>query len=118
MTELIKKQLKQVQYADLSNFDEATATYIIKRRVDIKIEVDSCYIIRLKPSARSNMAVITNWNNGSMPSFNCLKADVSKIVGKMIKVVAVGFDEQSQQDIAKFWSGWLHTDDIEVISSI
>lgn len=118
MTELIKNQLKQVQYADLSNFNEDTATYIIKRRVDVKIEVDSCYIIRLKPSARSNMAVMINWNNGSMPSFNCLKADISKIMGKMIKVVAVGYDEQSQQDIAKFWSGWLHIDDIEVISII
>lgn len=115
MTELIKKQLDQVQYADLSNFNAETATYLIKKRVDMKIQTDSCYLIRLKQSARSNMAVITNWNSGSMPNFNCFKADISKIMGKMIKVVAVGYDERLNQDIPSFWSGWLNIDDIEVI---
>lgn len=118
MIDIIKKQLEKVEYADLSNFNAETNTYIIKKRVDIKLEVDNCYLIRVKPSAHNNFVVISNWNNGSMPSSEYLKVDISKIMGKMVRVVGVVHDYQTHQDLASFWSGWLSTDDIEVISKV
>lgn len=118
MVEIVKKQLEKVQYADLSNFDAATNTYIIKKRVDIKLEVDSCYLIRVKPSAYNNQVVIVNWNNGNMPSTEYLKVDISKVMGKMVRVVGIAHDYHNHQDLASFWSGWLSTDDVEVLEKL
>ena len=39
-------------------------------------------------------------------------------MAKMIKVVGVGFDNNTQQDVSYFWSGWLTLDEIEVIKKI
>lgn len=57
---LIEKELKKVEKADLSNFDPLTNTYIIKKRKDIKIEEDNCYLIYLKDSLFSNDVVKIN----------------------------------------------------------
>ena len=118
MIDVIKKQLDKVQYADLSNFDKNTNTYLIKKRVDIKLELDNCYLIRIKPSAHNNAAVVANWNNGSMPAYEYLKVDISKLMGKMVKLVGVGHDYANHQDLGYFWSGWLSTDDIEILAKL
>lgn len=118
MIDIIKKQLEKVEYADLSNFNSETNTYIIKKRVDIKLELDNCYLIRVKPSAHSNFVVLSNWNNGSIPTYEYLKVDISKLMGKMVKVVGVAHDYQNHQDLGSFWSGWLSTDDLEVIAKL
>lgn len=118
MKDIIQKQLQRVEYADLSNFNADSNTYVIKKRVDIKLEVDSCYLIRVKPSAYNNITVVNNWNNGNMPSSEYLKVDISKVMSKMVKVVGVAHDYQKHQDLASFWSGWLSTDDVEVIAKL
>ena len=118
VNELIERELKKVEKADLSNFNSETNTYFIPKRKDIKIEEDCCYLIHLKDTIFRNETLKVNWNNGSLPIYNYLKIDVSKIMAKMIKVVAVGFDNETQTDISYFWSGWLTTDEIEVIKKI
>ena len=118
MNKIIEQQLKKLEYADISNFDAATNTYIIPKKVDIKIEEDKCYLIQLLPTLFKNEVLKTNWNAGSMPVYNYMKVDVSKIIGKMIKVVGTGYDIETQTDISSFWSGWLSTQDIKVIKKI
>ena len=118
VNDLIEKELKKVEKADLTHFNSETNTYFIPKRKDIKIEEDCCYLVRLKDTIFSNETLKVNWNNGSLPTYNYLKIDVSKMLPKMIKVVAVGFDNETQTDIAYFWSGWLTLDEIEVIKKI
>lgn len=118
VNQLIEKELKKVEKADLTHFDPATNTYFIPKRKDIKIEEDHCYLIHLKDSIFNNTTLKVNWNNGSLPSYNYLKVDVSKVMSKMIKVVGVGFDFEKQEDLSYFWSGWLTTDEIEVIKKL
>lgn len=118
MNKIIEDQLRKVEYADLSNFNPETNTYIIKKRVDLKIEEDGCYLIKLKSSAFNNQGVIVNWNNNSMPEYDTLKVDVSKKMGKMIKIVGLGFDLATNTDTGKFWSGWLSEDDITVLRKL
>ena len=36
----------------------------------------------------------------------------------MIKVVGVGYDAETNQDVSYFWSGWLTLEDIDVIQKI
>ena len=118
VNELIEKELKKVEKADLTNFNPETNTYLIPKRKDIKVEEDCCYLVRLKDTIFTNETLKVNWNNGSLPTYKYLKIDVSKMLPKMIKVVAVGFDNETQKDISYFWSGWLTLDEIEVIKKI
>lgn len=118
MKEIIQQQLKKVLYANLDNFDEETYTYIIPKKCDIKVEEDSCYLIHIRPTAKHNVAVNTNWNNGSVVPFCDMKVDVSKKMGKMIKVTGIGYDASEGKDLSQFWSGWLSLDDIEVSSKL
>lgn len=47
MREYIKKQLNKVVYADLSDYDESTGTYHIKKYSKPKFEVGSCYLVQI-----------------------------------------------------------------------
>lgn len=118
MSKIIQEELQKVEYANLSNFNAQTNTYIIPKRSDLKLEMDNCYLIHLKPAAFTNEVVKTNWNNGSVPSQEYMKVDVSKVAGKMAKVVGVGYDNTTQQDLGYFWSGWLSIQDIEIIKKL
>lgn len=118
INKLILEQLQKVEKADLSNFNPETNTYIISKRKDIKLEEDVCYLIHLKNSFFKNDTVIYNWNAGSLPTCSYLKVDVSKIMGKMIKVVSVGYDMNTKTDLSCFWSGWINTEDIDVLKQI
>lgn len=115
---IIEEQLKKVEYADLSNFDAEKNIYIIPKRVDIKVEVDKCYLIQILPELFNDSALKVNWNNGSIPKHTYMKIDVSKILGKTLKVVGTGFDITMQKDISDFWSGYLPLKYIKVIKKL
>lgn len=118
ISKLIRDQLNKTIYADLSNFDELTNTYFIKKREDVKIEEDNFYLIHLKMSAFTNKTISDNWNAGSIPPVAYMKIDASKVMGKMVKVLGAGFDIENNRDLSVFWSGWLCVDDIEVLYKI
>ena len=115
---IIEQQLTKVQVADLSNYNKETNTYLIKRKTTIKIEEDKGYIIYLKDSAFDNTAIINNWNNGSFPKARYLKIDVNKKMNNMIKVVSVGYDSITKEDLAMYWSGWLCIDNFDIIEKL
>ncbi len=60
VNDLIEKELKKVEKADLSNFNPETNTYIIPKRKDIKIEEDNCYLVHLKDTLFSNETLRVN----------------------------------------------------------
>lgn len=115
MNKLIKEQLEKVNFADLSHFDDKTNTYFIPKKKEINYEVDKSYLIRLKPSFRTNEVVIVNWNGNKTPIYNTLIVDVQKILGKMVKVNCIGYDEETDSSLDYFWSGWLYIPDTEII---
>lgn len=118
MNKLIEEQLKKVIFADLSNFNPDTNTYIIRKKEEIKINVDECYLIRFTDNFFNNATVITNWNSGNVPKFKSCKADIAKTMGKMIKVNCIGYDEDTDEDLSLFWSGWIYLPDVEVIKKL
>ena len=118
MNKLIEDQLKKVTCADLSNFNKETNTYLIPKKRDIKIEQDKCYLIRLTDKFFNNETVCINWNSGKLPKFKACKVDVLKIMGKMIKVNCIGYDEETDEDLSYFWTGWIYLPDVEVIKKI
>ena len=36
----------------------------------------------------------------------------------MIKVNCIGYDEETDEDLSYFWTGWIYLPDVEVIKSI
>ena len=115
---IIKEQLKRVEVADLSNFDINTNTYFIPRKNSIRIEEDHTYIFQLKDSAFTNNVVNVNWNNSSAPKNVYYKADVIKKMSGMIKIIGIGYDITTGQDINSFWSGWLSLNDIITLQKL
>lgn len=121
MNKIIEKQLKQVQIADLTDFNKDTNTYNIPKFCQKRVSVGECYIIKLDRcllSKTSSEVFANNWNKGSIPPFEYMKVDISKILGKNIFVNGIGFDFQTKQDINEMWSGWLPLTQITIEEQI
>ena len=120
MRELIKQQLLNCTYANLSNFDPKTQTFIIPRYSKPKYVLGNMYLVQVSGAIvnNNNSAVASNWNNGTSPAFPFLKIFVSKELGKMIYVNSIGFDPNTKQDINTLWSGWLPTEELIMISQV
>ena len=120
MREIIKEQLKQVQVADLNNFDTTTNTYHIPKYIKPNYDIGSCYIIKVSKQLLNNATSVwaTNWNNGSFPKNEYLKIYVSKVLGKMLFVDSVAFDINTEQDLFDVWTGWVPTTEITQIKVV
>lgn len=118
MNKIISDQLRKVEVADLSNFDAETHSFLIPMHKELKVEEDCCYLIHIRDTAKLNSAVVVNWNNNKFTDFSHMKVDVSKKMGKMIKVTGIKYDINLNQDCGQFWGGWLSLDDVEVIQKL
>lgn len=118
MNNLIKKQLEQVQIADLTNFNEDSYTYIIPQKKTIKIEKNKAYLIFLNDSFFYNTTLRDNWNKGFMPKDRYLKCEVDNVAAKMIKITGIGYDMLNKKDTYNFWNGWVTLDDIQVLQKL
>ena len=121
MNKLIAQQLNNVNIADLSNYDESTNSYYIPKYNEIKLDVDSCYIICIDDvllKYDENSTLISNWNRGTYPKSKYMKVDISKLVGNMVLVNGFGYDYENNQDTNIMWSGWLPIKQIKVMEKI
>lgn len=118
ISERIKKELDKVEVADLSHYDEASHTFFIPRRKDIKLEVDKTYLIHLLPSFYTNSTLKINWNQNTVPQYPFLVVEVSKIMAKMFKGIAVGYDADKNEYASYHWEGWFNLDNIEILQAL
>lgn len=111
------KQLRQVAFADVSNFDPTTNTITIPKYTKPSYNLGSVYIITLPKDIINNPNTIlaSNWNHGGYPKYFCYKAYISDTKGRMIYIDAVEFDLDANKDRTGMWSGWL---DINTITQI
>lgn len=118
MNKIILEQLKKVMVADLSNAKNNPYNFIIPKYEKDRFEENKCYLIQLDKNLiinNPNSIVQINWNNNTYPQYEYLKIDVCKIMGKMIKVNSIAYDNNTNQDIDIMWSGWLPIDFIKII---
>lgn len=120
MRDLIKQQLQNCSYANLTNFNPDTCTFYIPRYVKPHYALGNMYLVQVPGYlvGNSNSVIATNYNNGTAPLCPYLKIFVSKSLGKMIYVDSLGFDPQTKQDINAMWSGWLPTEELTMLSTI
>lgn len=121
MNRIIEEQLKKVAVANLDDYNACDRTYHIKKAEGIKVDVNSCYVIKLADSllsAATSQVLSSNWNKGTVPPCACFKADVDKSMGRMIHINGLGYDPDSDADLDIMWSGWLPLGDIKVLRRI
>lgn len=114
MNKIIEEQLKNVVYADLSNYDEKTNTFFIKKYTKPVFLSGKCYIIRVNKQIINNSysVLATNWNNGLSPKNEYYKAYVSKTLGKMIYCDCLAVDYKNKKDLTEVYSGWFNIEDL------
>ena len=113
MNELIKKQLKMCRVATIPQFSDCDTVVSIEKVSNKRVneyQVGNYYIIEiedyiLNPSPSFNLA--ENWNKGSVPKHKHYKCMVSQMVGKMIKIIGLGYDLEKEKDLSDTWEGWL-----------
>jgi hypothetical protein len=121
INKLIVSELAKVKVADISQYDTNTHTYTIPKHVDVKLEQDKYYLIKLNKMLtvlHGNDTLSSNWNNGTYPAYQYMKVDVMKVLGKMIQVNGVYYDNDNKKDMNSMWSGWLPTDQVEIIKQL
>lgn len=124
MNPLIKEQLKKINRVKVPSFDENTQTITLLKS-DIQstdsLQEDRCYLISVENyilNPPDGFTLHTNWNNNIVPKHKFMKIDVSKIMGKMVKVNSVGYDMKHQVDLTDVWSGWLPRKSITIIENL
>jgi len=121
MNKLIKNELTKVSVADVSNYDKNKGQILIPRIRKIRLEENSYYIIKLDKRLLNpeDMSVLySNWNKSTVPPHHYLKVDVSKILGKMVKVNSISYDYENKQDLNTARSGWLPIEQVEILEKI
>ena len=118
MREYVKELLKQCKYADLSNGDEEKGLYVIPMYSKPTFDVGCTYLIRLPKDIVGNRQSVlaSNWNHGTAPGYEVMKAYVSKELGSMIYVDSVGVIDGKDAD--ELWSGWLPAKEITQLKKL
>ena len=124
MNPFIKAQLDKVTKLDLPNYDEDTVELLIEKgnkSATIFLEQDNCYLISVEDyilNPPEGFTLHTNWNQGRTPTHKFMKIDVTKIMGKMVKVTSVGYDMENHSDTTDLWDGWLPEKSITIIERL
>ena len=118
-SKIVELQLKQVNYADLSHYDETTGVFNIPKYSKPKFDIGKMYIIQVANELvnNNNSVIASNWNNGTSPKSAYLKIYINKMVGKMIYVDSLVFNIETNSDTNIMWSGWLPTEQITQIAT-
>lgn len=117
MNKFVKEQLEKVESVKL-NYDDNTTHIVINRITTIKLEEDSCYLIELNDSLLTNTVLQNNWNNGSLPNSKWYMCDITKIMGNMVKINGIAYDNVNKVELTEMWSGWLLKEQINILSRI
>ena len=124
MNPLIKDQLSKIQRLNVPSYDDST-TQLTLTKNDIKVveslQEDHCYLISVDDyilNPPEGFTLHTNWNNNTYPKHKIMKIDVTKIMGKMVKVNSMGYDMKNQTDTTDMWTGWLPQKSIKIIERL
>lgn len=121
---LIKTQLDNCKVANLPYYDDFTYSLLIPKGSSETVslyQVHKCYIVELAdwvihPPADSTLA--DNWNKGSIPTCKYYKAEISQVVGKMIRITGCGYDKTSNVDTNEFWEGWIPRSGLKLVEEL
>lgn len=121
MNKIIEDQLKSCKTASIPEFNDKTLKLVIKKYEEVSIKEGKYYIISLhstllNPNANSMLS--SNWNGGSVPNHTHYKCEVTKVLGKMIKITGLAYDFTNKVDLDMMWTGWLPVEQLEILQQL
>ena len=122
MNKYIKKELEKVTNINLPPYDDNTTKLIIRRKKNINPIEKHYYIIRLSKTLlnpENDINLVSNWNHGMVPKSTCMKCEILKLSGKMIKINSSGYDIEKDVDLSDiYYNLWLPLEKIEFLEEI
>lgn len=115
MNKEIKLELNKCKIANIPEYDEDTLEITILKHNSLDIIENHYYTINIDDyiiNEPDNFTLSSNWNNGTKPPENTVRAKIEKIMGKMIKVNCIGVNS------GKVWSGWLPRKSVDIVEEI
>ena len=122
MNKYIKRELEKCKVAQIPEFDESTTQLLISRtgkgiitQVTGELYQGQKYLIQVENyivNPFPGFDLHDNWNNGIIPTDKQMEIKVDQIMGKMIKVSAIGYSDR------KPWNGWLPRKSIHIIKEL
>ena len=118
MNKILYNQLKKCS-GNLPPFDETTTEIFIPKgslsRVEDDLKLNHSYKIAVEDyivNPYEGFTLHDNWNSGVAPTDKTMNCEVVQIMGKMIKVRAIGLESHS------VWEGWLPQKSIHIIEEL
>ena len=124
MNKFAKSALDKCKVAQLPPYDDSTLHLSIpKHTVPIvnTLKENDCVVLEFKDyilNPPQGFTLHDNWNKGIRPKFKIVKACISQIMGKMIKISCIGYDTITDTDICEMWEGWIPSDSIEILKRL
>lgn len=124
MNQFVKEQLQKCKVASLPPYSDDTMTMVIPKAAAAYRSVvlkNHCYLLQLEPyilNPPEGFSLHDNWNKGTKPLHEFVKAEICEVMGKMVKVNSVGFDYKTQTDTNDMWEGWLPMKSIKIVSEL
>lgn len=124
MNSFAKKALDKCKVAQLPPYDEDTLhIHIPKHDVPIfeTLKQDDCLVLEFMDyilNPPEGFTLHDNWNRGVKPKFKTVKACISQVMGKMVKLSCIGYDIDNDLDICEMWEGWIPSDGMKIIKRL
>lgn len=116
--ELIKKQLSKLKIAQVDSFDEVKNCYHIPKYKEAKFELNHAYLIKLNDVLLCEGDYSSNLNKGSYPKHRFMKIYINKVLGDLIFIDGIYYDDVTKQDINEMWTGWLPINEILLMEEL
>ena len=128
MNPLIKAQLDKIKYINLPPYDEETTHLIIPKcgnpppgTTTLELQEGRYYLIKVEDyivHPFDGFTLHDNWNKGIPPKHKYMKVEILKIMGNMININSIGFNNDTNQDINDSWVGWLPRKSITTLQEL
>lgn len=119
MYKIIEEQLKKCKVAEIPSYGDNTTEIIIPKNNEAQVKndllLDHYYKIEVEDyiiKPYEGFTLHDNWNYGIIPKDKIMNCEIVQIMGKMVKVNAVGSDSDNS------WSGWLPRKSFKVIEEL
>ena len=113
MNKIAREQLLKCKIANVPDFAENETEIFIPKGSTLNVspyQINKCFVVELADyiiNPPAHFALAENWNRGSKPSHKFYKAEISNVMGKMVKIVGCGYDPMTNTDFIDVWEGWV-----------
>jgi len=118
MDKSIKEQLAKCRVIAVPKYKDSDTEIVFGKQDkerDAGLQVSHCYEIRVDDyiiHPYSGFTLHDNWNKGVIPTDFEMNAEIMQILGKMIKIHAIGKNDGMQ------WEGWIPIKSMQVLGEI